>query len=374
MYYKSYKFRLYPSDIQEKTINKTFETKRFIYNYFLSLIIENYSGQYENMRYYQNHVKHKHDFLRYVDDNFVKKILQDLDKNYMKACKDKKFILRFKSKNDRISYGINSHSDMELNLKSKTITLPILGVVKVRGYKNIDSINGKIMSVTISKELNGKYYISVLYLMNEKLSRVKPNSIVGSDLGVKNLLTLSDGTVYENSRSILKYEKRINRMQKALSRKVKGSENYKKCKQKLAVLHSKLTNARKKYIQEITKEITDNFDIIVCESLHTKDMIMDGKNTNLSKNINDVCFKEILRQLEYKSRFKGKEFYQINEYYPSSQVCSRCDSVNKKYKDLSLRDYKCDTCLMEIDRDLNAGINIMFEGFKMYMNKYKKYF
>lgn len=265
MYYKSYKFRLYPSDIQEKTINKTFETKRFIYNYFLSLIIENYSGQYENMRYYQNHVKHKHDFLRYVDDNFVKKILQDLDKNYMKACKDKKFILRFKSKNDRISYGINSHSDMELNLKSKTITLPILGVVKVRGYKNIDSINGKIMSVTISKELNGKYYISVLYLMNEKLSRVKPNSIVGSDLGVKNLLTLSDGTIYENSRSILKYEKRINRMQKALSRKVKGSENYKKCKQKLAVLHSKLTNARKKYIQEITKEITDNFDIIVCE-------------------------------------------------------------------------------------------------------------
>lgn len=261
-----------------------------------------------------------------------------------------------------------------MNLKSKTITLPILGVVKVRGYKNIDSINGKIMSVTISKELNGKYYISVLYLMNEKLSRVKPNSIVGSDLGVKNLLTLSDGTVYENSRSILKYEKRINRMQKALSRKVKGSENYKKCKQKLAVLHSKLTNARKKYIQEITKEITDNFDIIVCESLHTKDMIMDGKNTNLSKNINDACFKEILRQLEYKSRFKGKEFYQINEYYPSSQVCSRCDSVNKKYKDLSLRDYKCDTCLMEIDRDLNAGINIMFEGFKMYMNKYKKYF
>lgn len=103
-------------------------------------------------------------------------------------------------------------------------------------------------------------------------------------------------------------------------------------------------------------------------------MIMDGKNTNLSKNINDVCFKEILRQLEYKSRFKGKEFYQINEYYPSSQVCSRCDSVNKKYKDLSLRDYKCDTCLMEIDRDLNASINIMFEGFKMYMNKYKKYF
>ena len=134
-------------------------------------------------------------------------------------------------------------------------------------------------------------------------------------LGVKKLVTLSDGTEYENNKYILKYEKRIKRMQRALSRKVKGSNNYFKCKRKLAILHSKLANSRKYYIHKITKNITDEYDIITCEKLHTKSMIIEGKKTTLSKNINDACFNEIIRQLKYKSKFKGKQFYQIYDYY-----------------------------------------------------------
>ena len=197
-----------------------------------------------------------------------------------------------------------------------------------------------------------------------------PSSIVGIDLGVKNLLTLSDGTVFENNKYILKYEKRIERMQRLLARKVKGSENYKKCKQKLAALHSKLTNARKYYIHKMTKNITDEYDIITCEKLHIKEMIINGKTTTLSKNINDASFNEILKQLEYKSKFKGKQFYQIYDYYPSSQTCSVCENIDKKYKNLNERTYKCTKCHLEIDRDLNASINIMFEGVKMYMKNY----
>ena len=159
-------------------------------------------------------------------------------------------------------------------------------------------------------------------------------------------------------------------MQRSLARKVKGSENYKKCKQKLATLHSKLTNARKYYIHKITKNITDEYDIIACEKLHTKEMIINGKKTTLSKNINDASFNEILKQLEYKSKFKGKQFYQIYDYYPSSQTCSVCENIDKKYKSLNEREYKCTKCHLEIDRDLNASINIMFEGVKMYMKNY----
>ena len=99
-------------------------------------------------------------------------------------------------------------------------------------------------------------------------------------------------------------------------------------------------------------------------------MIINGKKTTLSKNINDASFNEILKQLEYKSKFKGKQFYQIYDYYPSSQTCSVCENIDKKYKNLNERIYKCTKCHLEIDRDLNASINIMFEGVKMYMKNY----
>ncbi len=254
-----------------------------------------------------------------------------------------------------------------LDLENKTIKLPKLKNIKIRGYRNLKYINGRILNATISRESNGKYYVSVLYEISEKVKEVTPTSIIGIDLGVKKLLTLSDCNSYENNKYIEKYEKRIKRTQRELSRKVKGSNNYYKCKKKLAVLHSKLANSRKYYIHKITKNITNEYDIITCEKLHTKEMIIHGKKNTLSKNINDACFNEILRQLEYKSKFKGKKFYQIYEYYLSSQICSRCDNQDKKYKNLNERIYECTKCHLELDRDLNASINIMFEGLKMYI-------
>ena len=101
-------------------------------------------------------------------------------------------------------------------------------------------------------------------------------------------------------------------------------------------------------------------------------MITKGKDNKLSKKISDATFSEVLRQLEYKTRFKGKIFNQIDTYYPSSQVCSRCNNQDKKYKDLKERTYKCSKCNQEIDRDFNASINIMFEGLKLYIKNYAK--
>ena len=88
----------------------------------------------------------------------------------------------------------------------------------------------------------------------------------------------------------------------------------------------------------------------------------------LSKELTDALFYEIIRQLEYKTKFKNKQFYQIDTYYPSSQKCSVCDSIDKKYKDIKERNYKCNNCHNELDRDYNASVNIMFEGLKLFMN------
>ena len=96
-------------------------------------------------------------------------------------------------------------------------------------------------------------------------------------------------------------------------------------------------------------------------------MIINGKKSKLSSKIQDATFSEILRQLSYKSKYKGKDFYQIDTYYPSSQICSRCINQDKEYKDLNKREYKCIKCGQEIDRDLNASINIMFQGLELYM-------
>ena len=130
------------------------------------------------------------------------------------------------------------------------------------------------------------------------------------------------------------------------------------------MLYSKLKNARKYYLHNITKKITDEYDIITCENLDTKNMIMRKK---LSKNITDASFSEILRQLAYKSNYKNKYFYQIDEYYPSSQKCNHCGNIDKRYKDIKERTYKCTKCGNVIDRDLNASLNICYEGLKLYM-------
>lgn len=377
MYYKAYKFRIYPNESQKELINKTFGCSRFIYNYFLSMYKESkHTKASENIKYYTNYLKYECPFLQEIDSIVIRKSLFNLEDSFKRYFKRQSEYPKFKSKFKRNlyntnavygSYKNNNYCNIELDLENKTIKLPKLKNIKIRGYRNLKYINGRILNATISRESNGKYYVSVLYEISEKVKEVTPTSIIGIDLGVKKLLTLSDGNTYENNKYIEKYEKRIKRTQRELSRKVKGSSNYYKCKKKLAILHSKLANSRKYYIHKITKNITNEYDIITCEKLHTKEMIINGKKNTLSKNINDVCFNEILRQLEYKSKFKGKQFYQIYEYYSSSQICSRCDNQDKKYKNLNERIYECTKCHLELDRDLNASINIMFEGLKMYI-------
>ena len=283
---------------------------------------------------------------------------------------------KFKSKFSKNSYNTSAvygsykgkkYCNIEIDFNKKMIKLPKLKWIMYRGYRNLEDLPGKIINATISKEANGKYYVSfVCEIPFIKEYHIIPTSIVGLDLGIKKLITLSDSNTFDNNKYVLKYEKQIKRYQRSLSRKEKGSKNYYKCKQKLATIYSKLKNARKYYLHEVTKKITDDYDIITCEKLNTKDMIMKKK---LSKSITDASFSEIIRQLEYKCKYKGKIFYQCSAYYPSSQECNRCGHIDKLYKNINERTYRCSKCGNTLDRDLNASINISFEGIKLYMKE-----
>ena len=373
--YKSFKFRIYPNKEQTVLLNKSFGCTRFIYNYYLSNIKENkYQDAYSNISDYVNYLKYEYVFLQEVDSTLIRKTLFHLDDNLKKYYNNGFGYPKYKSKFDKNSYTTNAiyrnyngkvYCNIELDLVNRKIKLPKLKWIDIRGYRNTESINGKIVNATISREKNGKYYISLLFnIIDIKNKEFIPKTIVGIDLGIKKLLTLSDGISIDNNRYIEKYEKRIKRLQRELSRKVKRSNNYYKCKKKLSILNSKLNNARNYYLHNITKKITDEYDVITCENLTIQKML---SNKGLSKKMSDASFYEIIRQLEYKSKFKGKLFYQIDTYYPSSQECSVCGNIDKKYKDLNEREYKCSKCHNIIDRDLNASINIMFEGLKLYM-------
>ena len=373
--YKAYKFRIYPDNEQRILLNKSFGCTRLVYNHYLSLAKEEgYKNPNTYIHDYVYNLKYQYPFLTDVDSIIIRKSIFNLDNAYQSFFKNNKGYPKFKGRNDRNSYTTGAiyssykdkqYCNIELDLNKRLIKLPKIKWIKARGYRNLKEINGRIISATISREPNGKYYVSLVYeLPKLDYKKINPNSIVGIDLGLKKLLTLSDGTEFDNNKYILKYEKRIKRLQRELSRKQKKSNNYYKCRKKLAVLYRKLKNARNYYLHNITKNITDNYDIIVCEKLNTKQMLQNNK---LSKNISDASFYEIIRQLQYKSKYKDKLFYQIDTYYPSTQTCSVCNTIDSKYKNLNERVYHCLNCNNILDRDLNASINIMFEGLKLYM-------
>lgn len=370
--YKAYKFRLYPDDKQKENLNFIFRYTRYVHNYYLSYMMQNgYKTSRDNIKDYINNLKPRIRMLKYADDTIIRKLLFKLDDSYKLMLKDHTYKLSFKSKYKHSSYivdnyEINGYTNIVLDLNKRMIKLPKLGYIKIRGYRNIHKIDGKLKNATISIEGNTRYYVSVLYEIKDAALIEMPCSIIGVDLGIKCLLTLSDGISYKNNKYLLKYKKQIRRTQKELSRKVKGSTNYYKCRVKLCRLYSKLANSRKYYIHEITKELTDKYDILILEDISSEKLLISNKK-HLSKYISDASFGEIIRQVAYKSALKGKYFYQVNRFYPSSQICNKCGFCDDEYRNLSKREYVCKKCGETIDRDLNASINIMFEGLKMFL-------
>ena len=371
--YKAYKFRLYPNEKQTILIHKTFGCVRLVYNYYLAKQqkegIKKAFTNCNDLKYLQE----EKTFLKEVDSCALRCAifnLEDANNNYL--AKRSNYPV-FKSKYAKQSYRTNcitriykdkTYSNIEIDLINRKIKLPKLGLVDIRGYRNKKEINGRIINATITKETTGKYYVSVIVeediIPNDK---VEATSIVGIDLGVKDLITTSDGEKYDNEKYIIKYEKRLKELQRKLSRQEKGSKNYYKTKKKIAILHSKIRNARKHHMINVVNKIVKEHDIIVSERLQVKKMTHDN---NLAKYILDASFYMICNLLEWKTKLLGKYYYQVDTYYPSSQICSRCEHKEPLIKDLSIRKYECTRCGLELDRDINASINIMFEGLKLH--------
>ena len=372
--HKAYKIRIYPNPMQKEIIEKTFGCTRFVYNYFLSERKEKYEKDKISINAYKQlleltELKRNYLWLKEVDSIALQKCVFNLDKAFENFYHGKGYP-KFRAKGKHDSYQteirINEykgviHESIRIDFKKREIILPKLKKVKFRGYRNIKYIAGKIKSATISKEAN-KYFASVLVEILFVKPQINPTSIVGLDLGIKDFIVTSNGEKLKNQ--VKNYEKRLKGLQKGLSRCKAGSKNRYKMKLKIQRLYLKIRNARKHMIYKLANKILKEDDIIAVENLDVKDMY---KVHSIAKHLNKVPMGEFLRVLKYKAEWLGKKVIEINRYYPSSQICNRCEYKNKEVKDLSVRKWTCPSCGMEHDRDFNASINIMFEGIKIYM-------
>ena len=371
--YKAYKFRLYPNDNQKILINKTFGCTRFIYNHFLNKCKEEkFINAYDMCKELKELVL-DYPFLKEVDSMALRCSIFNLEDSYKNYFSKRSAYPSFKNKFSKQSYRTNcitsvyknkKYSNIKIDIKEKMIKVPKLGLVKIRGYRNLDELTDRIINITIEKEKTNKYYVSVITEKEEKTpKKITPTSIVGIDLGIKDLVVTSDGEKYPNPKEINKREKRLKRMQRKLCRQVKGSNNYNKTKEKIARIHSKIKNSRKHNIITIANKIVKEHDIIVSEKLNVKKM---SSNHKLAKNILDAGFNKICELLKWKAKLLGKYYYQVDTYYPSSKICSHCDNKTEITNDLKVRMWECENCGNTNDRDINASINIMFEGIKIH--------
>ena len=374
--YRAYKFRLYPNEEQKILIHKTFGCSRFVYNYYLNYQKEKGIQKAFNLCKDLKELEKEYEYLKEVDSCALRCSIFDLEDGFNNFYAKRSGYPRFKNKFSRQSYRTScirstykgkEYSNIEVDLLTRNIKLPKLGKVKIRGFRNKDKIEGKILNATITRESTGKYYISVIVVEDLLVEKVTPTTIVGIDLGIKDLVVTSDGIKYSNEKVLMKLEKRLKRLQRELSRREKGSNNYLKTKEKIARLHAKIKNYRKHYLNNIANKIVNDHDIIVTEDLKVQDMFKDKKKA-FNKSLSDAAFSTLRSLIEWKCKIKGKIYYKINTYYPSSQICSHCGYKNSKLKDLSIREYDCPKCEVHNDRDINASLNILLEGLKLHYN------
>ena len=359
------KIRLYPTEEQERLLWKSVGTARYMYNWAISRQEENYKnrGKFIKDGKLRSEVtqlkKGELSWLKEVSNNVAKQAIKDACDAYKRFFRGLSKKPKFKSrKKSKLSYYTDGYY---LKVGNKEVQIERIGWIKI---KEQIPIGVKYYNPRISYD--NKYWYLAVGIEREPIKEDLTDVSLGIDLGIKELAVCSDGKVYKNinkNHRVKKIEKRLKRLQRKVSRKYeknKQGKKYNKTKNitkletKIKRIHRRLSNIRNNHLHQTTTSIVKTKPYrVVIEDLNVKGMM---KNKNLSDAIRKQGFYEFRRQLEYKCKFRGIELIVADRFYPSSKTCSQCGKIKN---DLKLKDrvYRCE-CGFEIDRDLNAAINL----------------
>lgn len=360
--HKQIKVKLYPNTHQADVLNTHFNGYRYCYNlcleykqmlwYSYKINVSGFDLQKELFQ-----IRKDVDWLSKCKAECIRDAGLNLEKAYRNFFKGSGYPKYKTKKGEQSFYAYQS-------IYCKDFILTFFGNrIKFKTSKEYNSVLeiNKIKKCTFKKDICGDYWATLLIETDDVKTLPKSENIIGIDLGIKDLLVTSEGQVFENKKFLQSNYYKLIRLQRKFSKSKKGGQNREKLRIKIAKLRIKITRQKEHYYHQITNELLSDNQTIVMETLNIKGMI---KNRKLSRSVIDASWGTLTQMLEYKSKWYGRDLIKIDRWYPSSKTCSNCGNVKETLL-LSERIYKCEVCNIEIDRDLNASINIRNSGIKI---------
>jgi putative transposase len=350
-----------PNKEQSELINKHIGSVRFLYNLALETKQISYASKQVSLSRYDLQkqlvdLKKECEWLKEVNSQSLQVALMNLDAAYLRFFKGQNDFPKFKKKSSGGSFNI-----------PQNVILGCDKLVIPKFKEGIDivlhrAIKGTIRQATISRTPTGKYFVSILCETGEAIkpkAKIKENTTVGIDLGIKTYIVSSDGKEFDNPKFLRKAQSKLKYVQRKYS-KHKG----KRTKQRLAILHEKVANHRKDFLHKTSSELIKNHDSLAIEILQVSNML---KNHKLAQSISDAGWGMFASMLEYKAEWYGKNILKIGTFEPSSKTCSRCGAINKELT-LQDREWTCKGCGTLLNRDVNAACNIKSFALKNHLS------
>ncbi len=361
MMQKAYKYRFYPTPEQKVLLRKTLGCVRLVYNRALAMRTSAWFERQERVGYAETSAMltqwkqtEELQFLNEVSCVPLQQGLRHLQSAFTNFFAGRAKYPTFKKKRNGGSAEFTRSAfrwrNGQVYLAKCEQPLPIV-------WSRELAAGAEPSTITVKLSASGQWFVSLL--VDEEIKPLPPSeNQIGLDMGITSLITTSNGDKISNPRTFKAKYAKLRRVQKALSRKQKGSKNREKAQRKVARVHAKIADTRKDFLHKLTTQLVKENQLIAVEDLAVRNML---KNRRLAQAISDVCWGEFMRQLEYKCRWYGRKLIKIDRWFPSSKRCGSCGFVMEKLP-LSIREWQCPSCGTRHDRDINASRNILAAG------------